>query len=57
MIGLIAYESLDHRIRPVLVIAVFPAELSVLIVLAVREKPTPKRETGPRAGPDVRQRP
>lgn len=48
LIGLLAYEALDHRIRPLLVIAVFPAVLSVLLVLAVREKATPKRAPGAR---------
>jgi MFS family permease len=38
LIGLAAYELLDHRIRPLLVVAVFPAILSVLLVAAVRER-------------------
>jgi MFS family permease len=38
LIGLAAYELLDHRIRPLLIIAVFPAILSVLLVAAVRER-------------------
>jgi MFS family permease len=42
-IGLALYELLDHRLRPLLVIAVVPAVLSVLLVAAVRE--------GPRAAP------
>ena len=39
LIGLAAYELLDHRIRPLLVIAVVPAVLSALLVLALREPP------------------
>jgi MFS family permease len=42
LIGLAGYELLNHRIRPLLVIAVVPAVLSVLLVLAVREKATPR---------------
>jgi MFS family permease len=42
-IGLGLYELLDHRLRPLLVIAVIPAVLSVLLVAAVREGP---REVG-----------
>jgi MFS family permease len=38
LIGLAAYELLDHRIRPLLIIAVVPAVLSVLLVAAVRER-------------------
>lgn len=45
LIGLAAYELIGHRIRPLLVIAVVPAVLSVLLVAAVRERaPVP----GPR---------
>src|SRR5664280_950773 len=40
LIGLIAYEALDHRIRPLLWIAVIPAVLSVALVALVRD---PKR--------------
>ncbi|MGN6243926.1 MAG: MFS transporter [Motilibacteraceae bacterium] len=39
LIGLAAYELLDHQIRPLLVIAVVPAVLSALLVLALREPP------------------
>jgi MFS family permease len=38
-LGLALYELLDHRIRPLLVIAVVPAVLSVLLVALVREAP------------------
>jgi MFS family permease len=38
-IGLGLYELFDHRLRPLLVIAVIPAVLSVLLVAAVREAP------------------
>jgi MFS family permease len=41
LIGLALYESLHHHIRPLLVIAVIPAVLSALLVLAVRDRPTP----------------
>jgi MFS family permease len=37
--GLALYELLDHRIRPLLVVAVVPAVLSVLLVAVVREAP------------------
>lgn len=40
-IGLGLYELLDHQIRPLLVIAVLPAVLSVVLVRAVREGPLP----------------
>lgn len=52
--GLGLYELLDHRIRPLLLIAVVPAVLSVLLVKAVREGPVqPPRTTSPgvSAGP------
>lgn len=39
LIGLIGYVLLDHQIRPLLVLAVLPAILSVLLVAAVREQP------------------
>jgi MFS family permease len=38
-LGLGLYELLDHRIRPLLVVAVVPAVLSVLLVAVVREAP------------------
>src|SRR4051795_12138181 len=37
--GLALYELLDHRIRPLLLVAVVPAVLSVLLVGLVREAP------------------
>jgi MFS family permease len=37
-VGLAGYELLNHRIRPLLVIAVIPAFISVALVAAVREK-------------------
>jgi MFS family permease len=37
--GLALYELLDHRIRPLLIVAVVPAVLSVLLVAMVREAP------------------
>lgn len=39
LLGLLAYELLGQQIRPLLWIAVVPAVLSVLLVLAVRERP------------------
>jgi MFS family permease len=41
LIGLVAYEALHHRIRPLLWIAIVPAVLSAALVLFVRE---PRRE-------------
>jgi MFS family permease len=46
LVGLAGYELLHHHIRPLLVIAVVPAALSVLLVLAVREP----RDTAPAQG-------
>lgn len=44
LIGLLGYEMLGHRIRPLLVLAIVPAVLSALLVAAVRET----RHTRPR---------
>jgi MFS family permease len=44
LIGLAGYELLDHRIPPLLYIAIVPAVLSVLLIFLVRETP----KTGPR---------
>ncbi|MCW2571602.1 MAG: Multidrug resistance protein MdtH [Frankiales bacterium] len=44
-LGLALYELLDHRLRPLLVIAVVPAVLSVLLVGAVREGARPSKGT------------
>jgi MFS family permease len=44
LLGLAGYELLDHRIRPLLYLAIVPAVLSVLLIFLVREKP----RTGPR---------
>jgi MFS family permease len=41
LIGLVAYEALDHRIRPLLWIAVIPAVLSVALVALVHD---PRRD-------------
>jgi MFS family permease len=43
LLGLVGYELLDHRIAPLLYVALVPAVLSVLLIVLVREKP--------RAGP------
>jgi len=45
LIGLAGYELLDHRIPPLLYIAIAPAVLSVLLVALVKEQ----RRVGPRA--------
>lgn len=53
LLGLAGYELLDHRLRPLLVIAVVPAVLSVLLVLAVRERaqlPPARPSTGQFSG-------
>lgn len=39
LLGLAAYEGFSHHIRPVLLIAIAPAVVSVLLVGAVREAP------------------
>lgn len=39
LIGLAGYELLNHRIRPLLFIAIVPAVLSVLLIALVWEKP------------------
>jgi MFS family permease len=43
LLGLALYELLGHRIRPLLLVAVVPAVLSVLLVRAVHEGPLPER--------------
>lgn len=40
-LGLVLYELLDHRLRPLLLIAVVPAVLSVLLVALVRDDHRP----------------
>jgi MFS family permease len=39
LLGLAGYELLDHRIAPLLYIAIVPAVLSVLLIVLVREEP------------------
>lgn len=52
LIGLAGYELLNHRIRPLLVIAVVPAVLSALLVAAVREqRPAAARDRSVRIAP------
>jgi MFS family permease len=41
LLGLALYEAFNHRIRPVLVLAVVPAVASVALVAAVRDRPAP----------------
>lgn len=47
LLGLAGYELLDHRIPPLLYIAVVPAVLSVLLVVLVRERPRDGQPTQP----------
>lgn len=44
LIGLAGYELFDHRIEPLLFVAIVPAVLSVLLIVLVSEKP----RVGPR---------
>ncbi|TGD87399.1 MFS transporter [Mycolicibacterium sp. CH28] len=46
LLGLAGYELLDHRIAPLLYLAIVPAVLSVLLVVLVRERPRTGRERG-----------
>jgi MFS family permease len=41
LIALLGYDLLDHRIRPLLWVAVVPGVLSVLLVFLLREQPRP----------------
>jgi MFS family permease len=43
LLGLAGYALLGHRIRPLLVLAVLPAVLSVLLVAALQDQPAPAR--------------
>ena len=43
LLALGGYELLDHRLRPLLWVAVVPAVLSVLLVALIRERPAPPR--------------
>ncbi|MEY2469674.1 MAG: hypothetical protein QOF21_2372 [Actinomycetota bacterium] len=45
LLGLAMYEAFDHRIRPLLVIAVVPAVLSALLVFVARDR---KRDVDPK---------
>ena len=45
-LGLLLFELLDHRIRPLLLFAVLPAVLSVLLVGLVREAPPESGRSG-----------
>jgi MFS family permease len=49
-VGLGLFELLGHRIRPLLVIAVVPAVLSVLLIRAVQEPARPRDGTRPAPG-------
>jgi MFS family permease len=47
LLGLAGYELFDHRIGPVLYLAVIPAVLSVALVLWVRERARPREARPP----------
>ncbi len=49
LLALVGFELLDHRLRPLLWVAVVPAVLSALLVLVLREPPVAK--TSPPPGP------
>jgi MFS family permease len=56
LLALAGYELLDHRMRPLLWVAVVPAVLSVLLVLLIREQPVravPRVATGSAPGDAV----
>ncbi|HEX2892474.1 MAG TPA: MFS transporter [Marmoricola sp.] len=54
LIALGGYELLDHRLRPLLWIAVVPASLSVLLVFLLREGPAVRLPAGtPSASPSA----
>jgi MFS family permease len=46
LLGMVGYELLDHRIAPLLYVAIVPAVLSVALVYLVRERgrPVPRRQ-------------
>ena len=44
LIGLAGYELFDHKIPPLLYIAIIPAVLSVALVALVRERPRPVKK-------------
>ncbi|WP_040815603.1 MFS transporter [Nocardia concava] len=50
-IGLLLYELLDHRMRPLLLIAVVPAIAAVVLIAAVREKPAAPATSAPESRP------
>jgi MFS family permease len=52
-IGLGLYELFDHHLRPLLVIAVVPAVLSVLLVAAVRDDTAPAHPRTKAKRPDI----
>ena len=52
-LGLLLYELLGHRIRPLLLIAVVPAVLSVLLVAAVHDDKPARRDKARAGKPDV----
>jgi MFS family permease len=47
LIGLAMYEALDHRLRPLFLVAFVPAAISVALIAFVREHPSPGRRTRP----------
>jgi MFS family permease len=48
LLGLVAYEALDHQIRPLFWIAVVPAVLSVALVALVRDPRSDRARASPR---------
>ncbi len=56
-LGLGLYELLDHQVRPLLIIAVIPAVLSVLLIRAVHEDHRPPPPTPPGDRPARRRTP
>jgi MFS family permease len=48
LLGLALYEALDHRLRPLFLVAFVPAAISVALIALVRERPM---------APEVRERP
>src|SRR4051812_10822602 len=51
LLGLAAYEALDHRLRPLFFIAFIPAAISVALIAFVHERPPPDYAHAFRANP------
>jgi MFS family permease len=50
LLGLLLYEVLDHRLRPLFFVAFVPAAVSVALIGLVRERAAPPPASGARAG-------